>query len=301
MQEHPFFSVIVPTYNRPGQLGACLRALARLQYARDRFEVFVVDDGSKSSPESIVTSFRDRLDVALLLQTHAGPAAARNRGAARARGRFLAFTDDDCMPAPHWLGAMAARFEKDSDRLIGGRTLNIISDNPYSIASQAVVDVVYAYYNTNPDEAQFFASNNLACSSDRFRQLGGFDPTFRTSEDREFCDRWLHNHHHMTYAPEAIVYHAHNLTLPAFWRQHFSYGRGSFRFHRVRSGRGRGGFRPDLTFYSRLLRYPLSGECQGRALRLLSSLMLSQAASAAGFVWEGINQNHSSAQGNRPL
>ncbi len=45
----PEFSIIVPTFNRPTQLAACLTALARLDYPRDRFEVVVVDDGSEKS------------------------------------------------------------------------------------------------------------------------------------------------------------------------------------------------------------------------------------------------------------
>jgi len=43
----PFFSVIIPTYQRPLQLATCLQALAKLDYPRERFEVIVVDDGSE--------------------------------------------------------------------------------------------------------------------------------------------------------------------------------------------------------------------------------------------------------------
>ena len=44
----PFFSVIVPTRDRPDRLVRCLRALAQLDYPGDAFEVVVVDDGSGS-------------------------------------------------------------------------------------------------------------------------------------------------------------------------------------------------------------------------------------------------------------
>src|SRR5437867_3420967 len=88
--ERPVFSIVVPTYRRPKQLAACLQALAKLDYARERFEVIVVDDGSTTPPEAVVTSFQDRLQVTLVLQPHAGSAAARNTGAERARGEYLA-------------------------------------------------------------------------------------------------------------------------------------------------------------------------------------------------------------------
>lgn len=94
----PFISVIIPTYERAGQLSVCLGALAAQDYPRDRFEVLVVDDGSATSPEGSVGTFRHQLNVRLLKQLHSGPAAARNHGTAHAKGAFLAFTDDDCAP-----------------------------------------------------------------------------------------------------------------------------------------------------------------------------------------------------------
>ena len=99
----PLFSVVIPTYGRPRQLTACLQSLARLDDSRGAFEVIVVDDGSETPPQAAIAAAGVRLDVALLQQSHAGPAAARNAGALKARGAFLAFTDDDCQPAPDWL------------------------------------------------------------------------------------------------------------------------------------------------------------------------------------------------------
>ncbi len=86
----PSFSVIIPTYQRPEQLGTCLSALTELDYPSDRFEIIVVDDGSPVSPEPVVASFRDRLNLTLLTQPNSGPASARNTGAAHAKGEFLA-------------------------------------------------------------------------------------------------------------------------------------------------------------------------------------------------------------------
>lgn len=104
--EQPFFSIIVATYARSAQLATCLQSLTHLEYPRDRFEVIVVDDGSKVPPEAEVAGFHGRLHVTLLTQHHAGPAKARNTGAARAKGQFLAFTDDDYVPSNNWLQAL---------------------------------------------------------------------------------------------------------------------------------------------------------------------------------------------------
>jgi glycosyltransferase involved in cell wall biosynthesis len=286
MSDLPFFSVIIPTYERPEQLATCLQALVRLDYPRERFEVVVVDDSSAQSLEGVTERVHGQMDVRLFAQRNTGPAGARNFGATRARGEFLAFTDDDCTPGAGWLRAFAAYFAQTPDHLIGGRTLNALPLNPYSETSQLIIDVVYAHYNLDNNGARFFASNNIALSAARFRRMQGFNKSFTTSEDREFCCRWLSRGFGMTYAPEAVIHHAHHLTLHALWRQHFGYGQGALRFHRARAASGHGSFKPDLSFYLKLLRASASHPRKPRAAFLTALLLHAQLANLAGFFYE---------------
>ncbi len=280
------FSIIIPTYGRPRQLASSLQSLARLDYPRDRFEVVVVDDGSEPLPENLIRDFRDQFDLVLLTQSHQGPATARNAGAARAKGQFLAFTDDDCEPDSQWLNNLASTFTEKPDAAVGGRTLNALHDNLCSSASQIIVDYLYDYYNNNPCKAIFFTSNNLALPADRFRTIGGFDTTFSfaAGEDREFCDRWINRGYQMIYTPEAVVRHYHFLGYRTFCKQHFNWGRGAFHFHQVRARRAQGRlkFEP-ARFYLNLLRYPFSKGQTERPLLLAMLLLVSQGANAAGF------------------
>ncbi len=286
-ERQPFLSIVVPTYRRPGPLAQCLEALAELDYPRDRFEVLVVDDGSGDPPRDAVERRRDRLDVALIeMPRNGGPAGARNAGAARARGDLIAFTDDDCAPAPDWLGVLAARHAAAPDQAIGGYTVNLLTENPYSSASQLLIDYLYQYYNREEGLASFFASNNLAIPAQLFRQVGGFDTSFplAAAEDRELCDRWCELGHRMTYAPEAIVYHRHEMSLPRFWRQHANYGRGAFHFKQLREERGWGaiGFEP-FSFYRDMLLYPFRRGSGPSAWHQCARIVLSQIANAIGF------------------
>jgi glycosyltransferase involved in cell wall biosynthesis len=285
-----FFSVIVPTYNRPKQLAACLQSLTRLHYPHNQFEVIVIDDGSDTPLQPLVASFLDQLDITLLTQTHTGPAAARNVGVKRAKGDFLIFIDDDCEPTTNWLQTLSARCLHIPDQAIGGRTINGLPNNLFSAASQAIIEVVYNYYNANPEQAYFFASNNLTMPADRFHTIGGFDVTFTTSEDRDICDRWRHHGFQMTYAPEVLIYHSNVLNLRTFWRQHFNYGRGAYRYHQARGQRGTGRFRPDLEFYRRLFFSPLKKEQGVRVLWVTMLLIISQVANTLGFLWERLKQ-----------
>ena len=92
----PSVSVIIPAYNAAPTIGKALRALRAQSYA-GRLEVVVVDDGSSDETSSIIRTFPE---VRLVVQQNAGPARARNRGAAEASGYILLFTDADCVPEP---------------------------------------------------------------------------------------------------------------------------------------------------------------------------------------------------------
>jgi glycosyltransferase involved in cell wall biosynthesis len=289
MDKTAVFSIIIPTFNRPQQLAACLEALTRLDYPRNCFEVVVVDDGSPMCLDSIVSSYKEQLTVELIRQDNAGPAAARNRGSSHARGQFLAFTDDDCCPHPNWMQVLERGFEKFPGAILGGDTQNKLKDNVYSEASQLLLSYIYNYYNSSANQAQFFASNNLAIATDQFLSLGGFDTTFplAAAEDREFCDRCINNRDCLVYLPAARVDHIHKLNPYSFWRQHFNYGRGAYRFHQIRSQRRMEKLRVEpLSFYLQLLIYPFKYRSISEGLILASLFFVSQLANVTGFLRE---------------
>lgn len=288
-ENHPQFSVVIPTYNRPQSLAACLEALAHQDFPHDNFEVIVVTDGGRSSPEKLLASYESRISTVLLYQEHAGPARARNLGSSHARGDFLAFTDDDCRPHPQWLIKLAERLTLHPEAAIGGRIVNALTSNLFSTASQMLIDYLYLYYQARGLPTRFFGTANLALAKDRFQKVGGFDPKFGLAggEDREFCIRWLSRGYSLIYAPEVLVHHAHPLNLLTFWGQHFNYGRGAFQFHRARRNYSAGGFWLEpFHFYWNLLRHPFAEKPTREAILLTSLLFLSQLANALGFFQE---------------
>ncbi len=301
----PRFSVVIPTFNRPVQLTRALAALARSEHPRNAFEVIVVDDGGSEPLEWAVTAFRSGMDVRLVRQSRKGPAAARNRGSELSNYEFLAFTDDDCEPAAGWLPHFARSLQRSPESLAGGQTVNGLTKNIYSTASQFILEMAYAYYNSNPIQPRFFAAHNLAMRADLFRKLGGFDEDFRASEDRELCNRWQHRGLALLYEPGAVVEHRHPLTLWSFCQQHFNYGRGAAHFHSICASRNSGRFRDHLGFYAEMPRWWQAAGDHGRNLpvgRLLPLLGLWQIANAAGFVSEaftrGSNGSHDARENN---
>ncbi|MFN7921606.1 MAG: glycosyltransferase [Bryobacteraceae bacterium] len=282
------FTVIVPTFNRPSELAGCLESLLALRDPGGGFEVIVVDDAGDATLEPVVqqAAARASAPVRLLrLPRNQGPGPARNAGAELAEGRWLALTDDDCRPRPDWLAELRPALAAPDAPLAGGRTVNQLKANPYAEATQLIVDAAYAFFNPDPENGRFLASNNLAVERERFRALGGFDPAFRiASEDRDLCDRWRWRGGRIAYAPNAIVEHRHDLDLSGFLRQHYAYGRGAAQYHCTRRVRGSGRMWDDLSFRWRwrdlIVRPALATPWPARMLALMACWQL---ANTAGF------------------
>jgi GT2 family glycosyltransferase len=171
-----FATVVIPTCQRPEMLAACLERLAPSVQTTmpEPFEVVVSDDGSTASARETV----NRFPFAVWRQgPRRGPAANRNNGARGARGRWLLFTDDDCLPDPDWVGAFfRAAGRSPSVSVFEGRTY---ADRPRrTLEETAPVN----------ETGGMLWSCNLALQREAFEALGGFQERFpyATVEDMEF-------------------------------------------------------------------------------------------------------------------
>ncbi|MEI9995827.1 MAG: glycosyltransferase family A protein [Rhizomicrobium sp.] len=99
----PFFSVVIPVYNRADVLGAALASV--LAQSDPDFEILVIDDGSRDDPGATVSAAHDAR-IRYIRQDNGGGGAARNTGIRNARGAFIAFLDSDDVFLPHHLATM---------------------------------------------------------------------------------------------------------------------------------------------------------------------------------------------------
>ena len=104
----PFFSVIIPVYNRAELLRRAIQSV--LAQSCQDFEIVVVDDGSQDDPRSVVDSFHDPR-IRFMSQPNGGGGKARNTAIDQARGRFVAPLDCDDMFLPHHLASMKTLLE----------------------------------------------------------------------------------------------------------------------------------------------------------------------------------------------
>jgi len=204
----PSISVVIPLHNGAPYVGQAVESVRGQSYRPH--ELIVVDDGSTDGGAEGLTG--DSLTV--VRQARQGPAAARNRGAALASGRLLAFLDADDLwhsdklrayvdhlaryPAPMAIGHFEYRLEPGCPPPRGLRPASLTAPQVGPIPSALVVD-----------RAIFF-------------ELGGFDERFPTAEDVEWLGRVRSRGLAMTVVPGVYLYkrvHRSNLSLTASTRR----------------------------------------------------------------------------------
>src|ERR1700761_4728013 len=103
LMSEPFFSVIIPVYNRADVVTAAIESV--LAQSFQDFEIVVVDDGSSDDPQSAIAAIGDPR-IRFLRQENQGGGRARNTAIDAARGRYIAPLDSDDIFLPHHLQTM---------------------------------------------------------------------------------------------------------------------------------------------------------------------------------------------------
>lgn len=197
---NPEFSVVIPTYLRPSLLIKCLDALSRQQLSKNEFEIIVVDDGDDRTTAEIVKSFRDvfGIEARYLAQAQRrGPAAARNRGWRAARGRIVAFTDDDCQPQPEWLSSALTCFKRGAQVMTGQVKVSQSGRPTHQTRTAAFL------------ETAEFVTANCFCLRSALERVGGFTEEFDIAwrEDSDLQFKFIRAGIPVGKCPEALVIH----------------------------------------------------------------------------------------------
>lgn len=282
------FTIIIPTYKRPGRLAQCLDSLQNLDYAD--WEVIVVNDGGDDSFQNLPPKLTQDLPLRLMDVPHGGPAKARNHGARAATGDILAFTDDDCRVTPDWLSQFAAEFHRaPAVAGLGGSWLNPHPDNIPALTAQLYMDFLRQQFTDINGNAWLIPSNNVAYRREVFASLGGFDERYplAAAEDMDLCYRVVLAGYAQKHLWEAQIWHDHRLSYSAFLAQQFRYGRGAYYFEQI-WGPGPATMAELLPhqpkrFYNNLLRYLWRKRADWRVWLLLG---LTPLAHRRGKAWE---------------
>ena len=222
----PTVSVVIPVWNRPKAILACLDALDRLDYPRDRLEVIVVDDGSTDETPDVVARWTGSITVRLIrLPLRQGPSACRNQGAAAARGEVLAFTDSDCLPEPSWLRDLTTELALPGVVAAGGAVFPVAEDG-WLQRYEAVRSPLWqgsARAVVRPRApVSYLATCNLLVRRECFKAAGGF-AAIDTGEDVDLIWRLCAAGGRVHYRPDGVVRHDHRDRLWPFLRRRAAY------------------------------------------------------------------------------
>jgi glycosyltransferase involved in cell wall biosynthesis len=196
-------SVVVPTYKRPELLMNCLTALSKQDMAKNHFEIVVVTDGPDEATREMIHGINHLVlpyVQYITLHVNSGPASARNAGWKRANGDLIAFTDDDCSPAPGWLSALwnAYTFYAKRDIAFAGKVIVPIPETPTDYE-----------LNTSQLANADFITANCACTKKTLEKIHGFDERFKVAwrEDSDVEFKLIQNEIPVIKVEDAVVVH----------------------------------------------------------------------------------------------
>jgi GT2 family glycosyltransferase len=241
-------SVVVCTRNRADQLAACLDRLARLTYPT--LEILVVDNApTDDSTRDVVAGVAARDPrFRYVVEPRPGLSRARNAGLAAARGRYLAYTDDDVAVDPGWIQGLLRGFGRAPDV---GCVTGLVATADIAGAAEEYFDARAASWSTRCEPLLFALDGpgsedplfpyspgifgtgaNLAFDRELLLGLGAFDEALgagtrtRGGEDLDIFVRVLRSGRSMAYEPAALVWHHHRADREALLGQMFGYGTG---------------------------------------------------------------------------
>ncbi len=215
----PYLSLVIPYYNDRSETERLLKTIAASRRAPS-FEAIVVDDASneKLKIQDIRSkNGKQKFPTHIIrLEKNQGPAAARNRGAKAARGKFLVFLDSDVELFPDTLQTLAQVFQDDPDVVaLTGVWVKEQRSSAFFPNFKALRD--WSYWINERDKSGYyflFSTRIAAIKRSVFLRLGGFDERYPGAlvEDIELTYR-IARRYAIIFAPNVRVRHE----FESFW------------------------------------------------------------------------------------
>lgn len=223
----PKYSIVVPVYNRPGEVEELLASLCKQTYTT--FEVVLVEDGSDVTSQSVYEKYSSRLSIQYFYKPNSGPGPSRNFGFTKAKGDYMVVFDSDCVIPPEYFFIVDRHLAKEPLDVWGGPDRG---HGDFTLAQQAMAYSMSSVLTTGgirggAKRIGSFQprSFNMGMSRAAYEKTGGFQFD-RYAEDIEFSLRSVKLGLKVGLITEAFVYHKRRATLGQFFRQVSNFGMG---------------------------------------------------------------------------
>ena len=271
----PDISFVVPSYRSESTIEMTFRSILG-QNGPFSCDIVVVD----SSPGGFPATLRTRYPDIQVIQSsrRLWPGAARNLGAERAGGSWLAFVDADAVLERDWLECLHGKLQTSPDGMAGGRVAN---SNPEADAGSVLHWLEFSEFLPGQTGGlrPFVSSANLLIRREHFLEAVGFDERLRMSEDAAFCRLYSGS---VVFCPKTGIRHRHRAEWDQVVRHLKRHGHWSGIYRRLYPGPGSFlGRWPALSRLLPLWRLPrvvwrVCTSCPaetGKCLRLLPALL----------------------------
>jgi len=235
-------SVVICTYNRSKRLRNTLNSLFEQKVDNEtQWEIVVIDNNSSDDTYDVVRNLNSKIPITYAREEEQGLSHARNRGIKEAKGKYIAFIDDDALAGSNWIRALHETFKNFDCDAVGGRTyLKPMKKLPGWLTKDLWGFLACLDYGDQPfqiDRRQFIYGTNMAFPREIFNKLGYFNTELgRTGyvptggEESELLGRIFSYSGKAYYQPKAEVYHIideYKLRKQYFRRLHYYEGRSS--------------------------------------------------------------------------
>jgi len=218
------YSVIIPVYNRPGEVDELLDSLSRQHYSN--FEVIIVEDGSTVPCREIVNRYNDRLNIKYIYKNNEGRSIARNVGIEASTGDYLVFFDSDCVIPPQYFEVLEKTLEENPVDCYGGPDA---AHDSFSDTQKAINYAMTSFWTTGgirggKVQLEKFVPRTFNTGFRRivYERVGGFREMF--SEDIDMSTRIKNAGFSIALIRNAFVYHKRRIDFKKFLRQVYVFG-----------------------------------------------------------------------------
>lgn len=220
------FSFVIPVFNRPEEIDELLQSFTQLAFS-GAFEIVIVEDGSSIPCESVISKYRNALDISYYAKDNSGPGDSRNYGMERAKGNYYIILDSDCLLPPHYLDTVSDFLQHSYFDCYGGADAAHESFTPLQKAINYVMTsfVTTGGIRGRKNAVQKFEprSFNMGISKIAFQKTKGFSD-IHPGEDPDLSQRMLKAGFATTFIPNAYVYHKRRISWQTFYRQVRKFG-----------------------------------------------------------------------------